>query len=40
MIDLIDIEADTRLQPVIGLADRDDAGAEAADREGGVARIG
>ncbi len=29
MIDLIDIEADARLQPVIGLADGDDAASEA-----------
>ena len=41
--DLLDAfvgEADAGLEPVIGLADRDHAAAEAPDREGGVARVG
>ena len=38
--DAIDIEADAGFEAVIGLADGDDAAAEAADGEAGVARVG
>jgi hypothetical protein len=40
VIDLVDVIADAGFEPVIGLADRDDAAAEPADRERGVARVG
>ena len=40
VVDAIDIEADAGFEAVIGLADGDDAAAEAADGEAGVAGVG
>ncbi len=39
VIDLVDVEADAGLQPVVQLADLNDAGAKPADRDRGVARL-
>jgi hypothetical protein len=40
VVNLIDIETDARLQPVVRLADGDDARSQTADGESGVARVG
>ena len=40
VVDLVDVEADPRFQPVVRLADRDHRRSQAADRERRVARVG
>jgi len=39
VVDLVDVETDSGIEPVVRLGDRDDAAAESADCERGVARI-